>query len=264
MRVGSFGVIFIVFLVLFILIVGIEALSNTDFQFGTMQESNASNWSDNIRTLVLFNLNFAPLAGDLCTGYFLHTCALPVLRASAHPEKSNRDLFLGYLLVFISYTAVGVFGYIGFIGFNFSEYFVSVANDKSLSGQIAQNCLMMFQYYQPSAFILRIAVFVLLFSTYPLVHYFLTSMLLMLFWPHRPLTRKEEWILNITIITIPLLFTLFYPHIGTILGYVGAFTGFAIMYLLPVMVHLKRMKTRITNPLLAEALDMNAFLTSTK
>lgn len=69
--------------------------------------------------------------------------------------------------------------------------------------------------------------------------------------------------MNITIITIPMLFTLFYPHIGTILGYVGAFTGFAIMYLLPVMVHLKRMKTRITNPLLAEALDMNAFLLST-
>lgn len=89
-------------------------------------------------------------------------------------------------------------------------------------------------------------------------------MLLLLFWPQRPLTRKEEWLLNITIITIPMLFTLFYPHIGTILGYVGAFTGFAIMYLLPVMVHLKRMKTRITNPLLAEAIDMNAFLTSNK
>ena len=88
-------------------------------------------------------------------------------------------------------------------------------------------------------------------------------MLLLLFWNKREITRKEEIILNITIIIIPMLFTLFYPQIGTILGYVGAFTGFAIMYLLPVMVHLKRMKTRITNPLLAEAIDMNAFATST-
>jgi sodium-coupled neutral amino acid transporter 9 len=120
---------------------------------------------------------------------------------------------------------------------------------------------MMFDYTQPGAFILRIAIFTLLFSTYPLVQYFLTSMLLLLFWSKRPITRKEEITLNITIIAIPVLFTLFYPHIGTILGYVGAFTGFAIMYLLPVMVHLKRMKTRITNPLLAEAIDMNAFNT---
>ncbi len=87
-------------------------------------------------------------------------------------------------------------------------------------------------------------------------------MLLLLFWSKREITRKEEITLNITIITIPMLFTLFYPNIGTILGYVGAFTGFAIMYLLPVMVHLKRMKLRITSPLLAEAIDMNAFQTS--
>lgn len=122
---------------------------------------------------------------------------------------------------------------------------------------------MMFEYTQPAAFVLRLAVFTLLFSTYPLVQYFLTSMLLLLFWSKREITRKEEITLNVTIIIIPMLFTLFYPQIGTILGYVGAFTGFAIMYLLPVMVHLKRMKTRITNPLLAEAIEMNAFATST-
>ena len=71
----------------------------------------------------MFNLNFAPLAGDLCTGYFLHTCALPVLRASKNPEKNNRDLFYGYVLVFISYSVVGLFGYIGFMGTNYSSYF---------------------------------------------------------------------------------------------------------------------------------------------
>ena len=68
----------------------------------------------------MFNLNFAPLAGDLCTGYFLHTCSLSVLRASKNPENTNRDLFLGYFLVFISYAIVGLFGYIGFIGSEFA------------------------------------------------------------------------------------------------------------------------------------------------
>ena len=107
---------------------------------------------------------------------------------------------------------------------------------------------------------MRLAVFTMIFSTYPLVQYFLTQLLQMLFWTTREITRKESLIMNITIIIIPLLFTLFYPNIGTILGYVGAVTGLLIMYILPVMVHLKRMKTRITNPLLAEAIDNNAFI----
>ena len=84
-----------------------------------MAESDATNWDDNIRTLVTFNLNFAPLAGDLCTGYFLHTCSLSVLRSSRNPEKNGRDLFLGYLLVWLSYAVVGTFGYIGFMGYSY-------------------------------------------------------------------------------------------------------------------------------------------------
>jgi hypothetical protein len=43
---------------------------------------------------------------------------------------------------------------------------------------------------------------------------------------------------------------------------VGAVSGFLVIYVLPVMVHLKRMRLQIENPLLSEALDQNAVLTS--
>jgi hypothetical protein len=135
MKVGSIGVIFIVFLMFFIIYVGVNGLTNTEYKWGTMAESDNSIWEDPQRTLVLFNLNFAPLAGDLCTGYFLHTCSLPVLRSSKNPEKSIRDLFLGYLLVYISYSVVGVFGYIGFIGTNYSQYYINEMGT-NLAGQI--------------------------------------------------------------------------------------------------------------------------------
>ena len=48
-----------------------------------------------------------------------------MLRASKNPEKTHRDLFYGYLLVFISYASVGLFGYFGFIGTNFTQYFIN-------------------------------------------------------------------------------------------------------------------------------------------
>jgi Mn2+/Fe2+ NRAMP family transporter len=65
--------------------------------------------------------------------------------------------------------------------------------------------------------------------------------------------------LTISFAIIPLLCALFYPNIGTVLSYVGALAGFVVIYCLPVLVYLKKMKIAITNPLLAEAIEMNEF-----
>ena len=58
---------------------------------------------------------------------------------------------------------------------------------------------------------------------------------------------------------IPFLFALFYPNIGTVLSYVGAIAGFFIIYVVPCLVYLKYQRTKITNPLLAEAICLNEF-----
>jgi len=263
MRIGSFGVIFVIFLMLFIIVVGVIALDDTTFTLGSMEESNATNWAGPDRTLVLFNSDFSPLAGILCAGYFLHTCSLPIVRSSKNPDKVGRDMFWGYFLVFISYAVCGSLGYIGFLGTKFTSYFVN-HEGSSTAGEIDQNCLNMFDYLNVYAFILRLAIFLLLFSTYPLVHYFLMNILMILFWRNQEVPRRTEWILNVSITFIPFLFALFYPNIGTILSYVSAVSGFAVIYVFPVLVHLKRMKTNITNPLLAEAIAMNAFNTKVR
>ena len=182
MKIGSFGVIFVVMLMIFIIYTGIYSLSDTDFTIGTMAESNASDWTSNKRTLVLFYGNYPQLLGVLCAGYFLHTCSLSIFRNMAHPEKKSRDLFIGYFMVFISYAVCGALGYIGFMGASFSAYFIAHENTPT-AGQIDQNCLNMFEYYDVSAFVLRLAIFFLLFSTYPLVAYFLYDLILRLFFP---------------------------------------------------------------------------------
>ena len=126
MRIGSFGVIFVVLLMIFIIATGVIAFTDTTFAVGSAAESDDTNWAEsNKRILVMMNVNFPPLLGILCTGYFLHTCALPIVRSSKNPDKIGRDMFVGYLLVFISYVVVGTFGYIGFIGTYFKDYFVN-------------------------------------------------------------------------------------------------------------------------------------------
>ncbi len=115
----------------------------------------------------------------------------------------------------------------------------------------------MFEYTNVAAFLLRIAVFMLLFTTYPLVAYFLNDILLKLFFRNKEVSGFVSLALNVSITFIPFLLSIVYPNIGTVLGYVGAIAGFAIIYVYPVLVHLKHMRTKITNPLLAEAIKMN-------
>jgi solute carrier family 38 (sodium-coupled neutral amino acid transporter), member 9 len=103
----------------------------------------------------------------------------------------------------------------------------------------------MFEYTNIPAWILRLAIFCCLFSTYPLVNHFLKTILKNLFWKKQQVSKVAEIVLNVILAAIPLLFALFYPNIGTLLSYVGSVSGFMLIYLLPVLVHLKQMKLRI-------------------
>ena len=117
----------------------------------------------------------------------------------------------------------------------------------------------MFGYEPTAAFVVRFSMFFLLFSTYPMLNLFLRTHILNLFFRKREVTQTTLVILNLIVTTIPLCLALLYPYIGTILAFTGAFAGFLIIYCLPVMVHLKRRYTQITNPLLAEAIALNEF-----
>ena len=44
MRIGSFGVIFVVLLMIFIIATGVLAFSNTEFSIGTVSQSDATEW----------------------------------------------------------------------------------------------------------------------------------------------------------------------------------------------------------------------------
>lgn len=264
-KMGSFGAFAIMTLLVFIIAVGVIGLQSTTYEFGPNSENIATDWLDITapRTLTLFNKNFSPIAGILCAGYFLHTCSVPIMRSAEKPENNMRDLFISYTMVFLSYLFVGAFGYIGFMGIDFRNFFYN-ERDKKIAGQIDQNCLNMFDYTNIPAFILRIAICFILFSTYPLISHFLKNLLKNLFWRKAELSSTTEFMLTLSLSVIPLLCALFYPNVGTLLSYVGALSGFVIIYLLPVMVYLKMRKLQILNPLLAEAIARNEFKVETK
>ena len=118
-------------LIIFIIVTGIVAFTNTEFMVGPANDVNGTNWSEGLRTITMVHSNFSPLAGILGLGYFLHPASLPIVRSSANPEKVDRDLFNGYLSVFVTYIIIGVMGYIGFVGTDFTDYFISKNGSES-------------------------------------------------------------------------------------------------------------------------------------
>ena len=107
----------------FIVKTGLVAGTNTDFVTGTPEQAKLDDWETDMRTLTLVNSNIGPITGVLCAGYFLHVIGVPILRNAKEPQNNDRDLFLGYFFVFVSYLTLGVLGYIGFAGVDFTAYY---------------------------------------------------------------------------------------------------------------------------------------------
>ena len=153
--------------------------------------------------------------------------------------------------------SVGLMGSIGFMGKYFDDYYIHNAKHHQ-SGpdtfEMSQNCMQMFTITDILAFIMRFALFALLFCCFPLINHFLRSLCLQLFFKDKEITDKIFYPLNITILLVPALITIFYPKIGSILGLIGAIAGLFIVYILSVITHLKKIRTEIEHPLLAKAI----------
>jgi hypothetical protein len=254
-RLTTYGSAFIISLILFIIGFGIYGFASSSYQVVPPSVVVQPPTSDtDVRSIKAFNADFSPLAGALGIGYFLHTVSLPIVRNNANPKNNERDVFFGYLLVGFTYISVGVMGSIGFVGAYFTPYF-----KQKMTPEINQNCMEMFRVKDVLAFIMRFALFALLFCVFPLINHFLRSLVFQLLFRDKEIDTKIFFSVNTINLLIPTLITIFYPKIGSILGKVGAVAGLFIVYILPVITHLKKVRTEIEHPLLAKAIQEDQY-----
>lgn len=100
-KINTFGVVFTIIIVGFILYQGLNNVKEVTFL-------------TNHGMIVMFNKNYTCLFGILCGGFYLHNISLPIYRNAKYPENNVRDVFIGFVLVFLSYALCGILGYIGF------------------------------------------------------------------------------------------------------------------------------------------------------
>jgi amino acid permease len=108
----------------------------------------------------------------LGVGYFLHPVSVPMFRMNRHKQHNERDMTIGYSLVFVTYIMIGTFGYIGFIGSGFANFLKNADPDNF---PIAQNCIVMFSEGNGLVFVVRILIFCLVGSSFPLLSYFVRA-----------------------------------------------------------------------------------------
>ena len=97
----------------------------------------------------------------------------------------------------------------------------------------------MYDYKSIPACFLRLVVFLMIFTSYPLVHLFMTTILTKLLWREKMPSKLAEYLMNVIVCCIPLVIALFTPDIGSLLSYMGSISGFVAIYLLPVLTHIK-------------------------
>ena len=248
---NTFGVIFIFMIIAFILTIGIYGFTNTQYTFSPPDSPSQKDPF----FIKLFSLDFAPLMGILGGGYYLHNITLPIIRHSANPKNNARDVFIGYFLVFISYSLCGFMGYFGFSGTYFTK-------DPNYAG-IKSNCLFMFPSDNVIATIIRFATFCQILAAMCLMFACQRSQINLLIYGDAERAEKQPMvktmITNFCILIAPFLFAIFYPDVGKLAGYLGSFSALGCIYIMPTITNLKSSYTQIKHPLLAEAIKQNEY-----
>lgn len=117
-KISSKGIFLLSFIMLFVLFTGIKSFSNTSFDYETIFNNGHSP-----SHVSLFGSDPSKLAGAISLGYFTHNIIIPIMKNNENPKNNKRDLFLGYFFAFVTYTSIGIFGYYGFSGSDFSDYY---------------------------------------------------------------------------------------------------------------------------------------------
>ncbi|KAK7100193.1 hypothetical protein V1264_023183 [Littorina saxatilis] len=217
-KVNSFGVLSVVFLYIFTIVKAVGWGVHLDLGTATQSPTDDPSYA------AVFEWTFPALTGVSALAYFVQNCVITITRNQKHPEHNIRDLAIAYCLVAVSYIFFGVLVYMMF------PLAKSCIKDNFLNNIAPDDVL---------AFVAHIMLLMQMTCVFPLLTYILRAQVLTdLFGSEWP-SWKHVVILNLVVFAVCIVFAIFLPHIGRIIGFVGAFCGLAYAIALPCIVHMR-------------------------
>ena len=221
---NSFGIYFVSLLLIFVIYTGFSTLAKDSFKFEYKENTKDSKE----RNLFLFGEKPGLLAGTLSIGLFCHSVILPLMKNNRRQENNQRDLFLGYVCVTLTYIIIGILGYIGFSGSDYSPEF-------------KDNWFRFFDSDNYFILVLRILNVIQLISIFPILFFVVRSQLFATFFKSY---QKSGSCIPIIIFSIFLLclciIVLYfcYDLLGVLIGYIGAGTALILIYTIAPVINM--------------------------
>jgi hypothetical protein len=221
---NSFGFCFVSVLLIYVIYTGISTMATNTFKF-EYKENTVGNKE---RYLYLFGQDPGLLTGTLSLGLFCHSVILPLMKTNRNQENNNRDLFLGYVCVSLTYIIIGIFGYIGFSGSDFSPKF-------------KDNWFRFFESDNYLILVLRILNVIQLSSIFPILFYAVRNQLFSNFFKsyHKSKSCVPLIVFSISLLSLCIIVLYFcYDLLGTLIAYIGAATALVLIYTIPSIINM--------------------------
>lgn len=213
---NSFGFLFVILLLLFVIYTGFSTIATDTFKF----EYKENIKGNKERNLFLFGENPGMLTGTLSLGMFCHSVILQLLKNNRKQENNQRDLFLGYICVTLTYIIIGIMGYIGFSGSDYSIDF----KDNWFRFFDSDNYFILF---------LRLLNVVQLVSIFPILSFAIRDQLFSTYLKNFVNDKSYIPIILFSIcflILCILVLYLCYNILGKLISYIGSVTALILIY----------------------------------
>ena len=221
---NSYGIYFVSALLIFVIYTGIRTMVIDTFAFEYKENVDGSK----VRNLYLFGESPGLLTGTLSLGLFCHSVILQLIKNNRKPENNQRDLFLGYTCVTLTYIIIGIFGYIGFSG---SEY----------SSDFKGNWFLFFKSDNYLILVLRLLNIVQLSSIFPILFYAVRTQLFQNFLNkyYKSESRVPIIIFSVSLLLICIIVLYFcYDILPNLIGFVGAGTALVLVYTIAPLINM--------------------------
>jgi len=158
------------------------------------------------------------LPGILSMAYFIHSAVTTLVKDNQNQENNKRDLGIAYILVFLTYTVLGLIFYLTYPGYK---------------GCITDMFIDNFDKREWIVPLMNILMFFRMLTVYPLLCYFIRVQNFTVFlgteWPG----YLKVFIVNFLLVAVGCSCAMYYDKIGNIIRYSGSFCALIYMFFLP-------------------------------
>jgi sodium-coupled neutral amino acid transporter 9 len=238
LKINDKGIYMILTFTLYVIYLGIKALVQEDISFKSSGDSGSDR--DGL-DITLFNTDLSQIIGVFSLAYMVHNAAVGLMKENKDSSKNSRDLLIAYLIVLVKYCMLGVFGSFAVAG---------MLKHSKLEKKLKISDIMQFIIEHDNDFFTEVQrdigigslifIFIQLTTVLPILNFFTRRQFFGLIYGNESEIKPYQFhLFNVVFTLLCLGFEIAVIEPIIVIAYTGAFGGFFLIYILPVVIHLK-------------------------